>query len=1225
MSFGSSNEIDIKVKVDSSGAITTFDKFGNKLDEVKSKSEQASKAIDGIGKGGSTLAALGSTFSGLSASAALAATGITALGAAATGAIIAVGSLASKGSDIADIEEGFNNLATKAGAVSSILANDLDEAFGRTIERTNVLKEANKLLLAGIDPKYFKDIAQAARGYADQIGGDTKQVFDAFSQSVLTGNDRILKQYGLVIDNKKALEGYAQSLGTTADKLDEVQILEANRIGILSTLTDKSNLFGIVERDTGDAIASVKKELSDQIDKVLLAIGSNQQLRDTFIELAESIRSMPIDKIANFTNQLVNFGVSGAKAVGTLVSSIDDVVRKIPILGTAINLGEKQRAQENILSYLEEQTKLEREHVVTVNKFIEAEKRKIKTQNESARGGLLLAKNLKEVKKTYEDSSKPINKNIQDLQNLDDKVKKLLGLDGVPQMAEAFKGVFTAFKVEGEPTTGRAIHQYSILKEKIDELIRGYTALGQSPENIFSAIQKAQDKIDKPNKTNKNSLGFDFGFNSDDFYKDLQQQLFNGLSQALEGALDKTLKSTDWKNIGANIGGSLAASAAASINPALAPVGQVVGEQLTKYVLDAFDNPNAGRQAREAADKYFAEIFNKDRLQVVIDGQLKGITDLVFDPSGGKGSGFTSGTFDDLFKGLPAAAQGAFAGVGSAYESLLSEMGIKTDEISGQLAAVFVNNIGGSINNLQLLIEATGKSIEELGNALLQTFLDSKKGALETANAIIALKRTMEAGIPDAFGAIDQAYKNIMASLESGGRALFDAIADVGVEASELGIRTLPQVADVLVNRFGFAANAVQQFMAAMAAAGVKTLNDLKNASQETLLAIAANAQALQQGGQAVFTGDQLTTAAPSTPIRSSGGSSSGRQSSKDQKAKELADLIRNSDQYLKILQELQSGLVSESQSQKLLNKLFSDGRKALSDYEGAQKKLNDAISKGKKPSIELAQAVEDAKNRLDKFTKQGIAGLTDGLNSKFVDFASRFKDQFDLIQIAAEQAGSTLEDFKKKAVDSFLSSSQSAKDALSDLQDATGGISGEKGGVNTALKNIIAGGTSGGLFSLKNFQALAKEAKEVSAQNLSDLEELLRGQGADVSTVQKLFIELKNQGIDSLDELASLSGDTAIRIISGLEDLSFPFEQTSDRIKKINDDLSKIPSTKDITINIKAILDSETMKLLDKLGLQTSFIETGYGSVDDKVGIKKPTSKNKKTKPNKSSRRVRS
>lgn len=340
---------------------------------------------------------------------------------------------------------------------------------------------------------------------------------------------------------------------------------------------------------------------------------------------------------------------------------------------------------------------------------------------------------------------------------------------------------------------------------------------------------------------------------------EIGQAIAEGIGDALKIAFSKGSKSDDWGQALGSVAGKTANIAAtAALKETLGDFAPVAGEiagalvgELTTALADAFGGKDTpGTTARKAADKWFAELFDAERLAVVVKGQVQRLDDLVFkgqSPFGGNISGFAKDNngFAALSQ-LNSAAQGQFNAVGSALEQLL---GVASD-ISGQIAAMLVNNIGGSLENLQILVQQTGFSFEEMSNAIVESFYAGQLSIQETANALANLQGIFETGIPGAIGAVDEAWANFEASVASGSgsRILIDSIRDIGAEAQELGITSFPQLADQMVRVFGFSANQVAAFFEAMKAVGIQSIQELINASTQDLINMAANYQQILQG-----------------------------------------------------------------------------------------------------------------------------------------------------------------------------------------------------------------------------------------------------------------------------------------------------------------------------------------------------------------------------------------
>lgn len=1248
MAFGNSNDIDIRVKVDAAGAISVFDKLGNEIENIKVESEKAGKAQDeSFNQAEKSAGKLGKAL------------GTIVAGYLSIKGINAFGGLIAKGSDLLDVASGLEQLAAKAGAVSDVLINDLDKALAGTFSQSELMRRSVELLQAKIDPSKFDELALAARGLADQAGKNTKEAFDDFTESLIKGNDRQLKNYGIIIDNKKAYEEYAKSLGFAGEQIEQVsgvltenQQIEAVRAAILEKVTAAAGELGEVQIDAGDSLNILTASVQNQIDKITESIAKNTELQTSIQNLATTISTTDFSPLITALSKLLTLFSALADGALNFNTNLGMVLKGIDYYGDRLTLsanvaddkwrrilGQEQldKSTQELKQKVQENANATAQFVKAWDNWAKAEDAAVKKTKEHGKEIEDTRKNLKkyldslgEQGKQTKEVNPELKKMTDGLKSISNQIKSMLGLDGVPQLETALRDIFKVL-LDGDSTTKVTTQELFVLQKQVEELGRAFIIAGGDASKFQQALSNVKgdgnfENIQTGESANskKDSNGSD-GTIFNDFLQDalgdlkldasalsgladsIEQTLADSIGKALTAAIEGAFNSEDWerllRDLGADLGESIGTMIAGPIGGA---IGKIIGDQLVKGIISIFDSSDAGHEARKSVDKFFADLFNKDRLQVIINGQIKSITDLVFDPSGGKGESFEDGSFDDLFQSLPEAAQGAFAAVGLAFEQLLAEMGIDTEAIMGQLGAIIVNNIGGSLNNLQLFIEATGKSFEELGEAIKKAFLDGKISALEAATAILNLRQIMEKGIPGAAGAIKEAFENIEASVGKGGAALVDAIADIAIEAQELGLNSLPALADALVKQFGLSAVAVEQLMQAAAAAGINSLAELANASEETLLAIAANLEAIKQGLAPVFTGDALTTKAPTVSApRSSGGSSRADQAKREreQQASELAKLIQGSRQYETILTDLENATISNGEAQKLLSQLYRAAKDALKDYNALQEKFTKQIEAGKTPSAELVKQLNKAKEALDALT--GSINSNNQINAAFANFAQMYQGNFDLIQLAASQTGKTLEDFKRKTEEQFLSGALSVKEALQQIEDATGGISGKRGAVGDVLNQLISGGTQGGLFSINALRGLAKESKEIGGTILTSLEEQLIGQGVSSDIVKKLFVALTNEGIDSLDELANVSTETGIRILSGLEDISFPFQETNNEIARLNQELAKIPSSKDITINFKANFDDRTRSILERIGF-----DTGYGGANDSPGIKKDKKK---------------
>jgi hypothetical protein len=234
---------------------------------------------------------------------------------------------------------------------------------------------------------------------------------------------------------------------------------------------------------------------------------------------------------------------------------------------------------------------------------------------------------------------------------------------------------------------------------------------------------------------------------------------------------------------------------------------------------------------RKKLDAYLDDIFNVNRISVLIDGKLRRLRELA---DGGGLFGSPASNFYDQFNQLEGAAKDAFRAVGVAFGQLA---GVSAS-IGSTFGAVFANNIGPSLNNLQLLVEASGHSFEELGTQIEKAFLNGELSITQARLALIGLEKTAQKGIPDAVGAADTAFQNLIDAGLNGGRASVDALKDLVYEAKELGITNFAELRKFIRESGDFSGKEIKALFGALKDIGVSNFDQLTSASLSTIIAV---------------------------------------------------------------------------------------------------------------------------------------------------------------------------------------------------------------------------------------------------------------------------------------------------------------------------------------------------------------------------------------------------
>lgn len=1206
MAFGgSSQDLTIKVRVDESGTLKYFDQLDNELKGITKQTEAT----------GGAFGAFGATLVAVASGAYVAQKAIQVVSAA----LAAIPAAIESAARINDLFEGFDKAAQKAGTFGDVLTGQLQEAVAGTISKVDLLKNSNELLQAGLKPDQIVALTSATRSFADALATDTKGALDAVSDSLLRGNDRALKNLGITVDNELAVLKYKDAHKLLGQQLSETQTVEANRIAVMEALKQKEQELGKATLDSGDALDRIGVIFADVAADALFAIGNNKELAKALNDVATAIGTIDFEPMIDALGRLITKAAEGTAAFATftnnMIGSVKVVQRFLNIVdsipGAPIEgiLGSKSAAEAAILSIgIDSIAESLKNAAVNADIFGSAQARQTKATAESTKAQQQLNKELKDKRDKELEAQRGAQLHAQAMKAAADAAKReteelrklSIALDaaysGETKLQAQLRGILTS---SGDATKA--------IEELGQSLIKAGGNAGEFGSAVSAAINSSGELID-PSKVSDQAK---------DSGKDIGDVLGASIASAAGDALTSLFNgdSIDAKALGAKLGSDLGAGIAESIAPGTGPIGAALGNALGSAIGGLFSSKDGpGTAARKQADTFFADLFSANRLSVIINGQLVQLKDLVF----GSGGTFADGTFDAVFQSLPDAARNAFAGVGAAFEELLGV----SEDIAGQIAAVLANNLVGGINdtanavnNLQLLVEASGKSFEELGNAILKAFNDGKLSAEEAQSALQGLKATLEKGIPGAVGAVAQAFNNVASAGSRGGRALLDAIGDVGAEARELGINDFPSLAAVMVNTFGLSAQAVAQFFEAAKVAGLNSVAELANASQETLLAVATNIQALEEGRAPTATPVQISPTTTSFSggggsVGSSGSSSSGadaaktaakkRQDAAKQALEELQKLVTGSDDYKNVLVSLNAGLLDGSQAQKIINDLYDQGKFALRSLNEWQKQYNKEQKSAKGVTIETALSLDQAKKAVEAFGD--AIGKTTKVNAELLDFITKFRGQTDLLSIAAIAAGGSFKDLQKNALDAFLSGATTFQEARAALEDSTQGIAGKRGASGDAFRNLLDFGTKGGRLAVDALRDIGAEAKEIDAQTFEDLRSILLGSGISRQDAEKLFVSLANEGIGTLDQLASVSDETSVKILAGLQDLGLPFATTSDEISRINKELADIPNSKqiDIQLNVDAVYGPGTEDILRAAGIDL----TKYGTSGDSPGI---------------------
>lgn len=798
-------DIEIRVKVDANGAISTLDSLGNEIKQLEGHAAS----------GASTMQAFAA---GIAGGAAVAVASFALEIARSINPIDAFFAAIGRSDLVDDVSSAFNDLTKAAGGTADAFLSKLNAAAKDSVTNLDLMKGANEALQAGLKPDAIVTLTAAAKQLADQTGGNTVAELDKLSGALEKGRVVAFRQVGVFVDSEKVIKEWGEqnkrageSAADAAKRIDEQTKVQLLQNAVLDQLNNKFKTTGGGAQSLGDKVEQLSKHWEDLKNAASRFVERVPLIAQAFDVVNKALK--------NAVTALENWGTKTRFVVETVIIGMKirllEASRAMEEFGKALTLGFNPAADENIGRINDQISKLGQE-------------------------ALKLGKEFLEVNAQTEDLTKEIN-----------------------ALSDGLKAAETPAK-----TTKDAIADITTKADAAQVSLAGLGSVGEVALQKLSATGGAVLSTFNNLDDEARSAGADFGniFVSG-FESILRGDLESGVS-SIVGGLGKKIGADIGAELGTSLGGAFGEGFGGPIGGA---IGSVIGQEFSKQLTAAlkgdrgaiqdllkeafalptgglsmlipdsifdsvFGGDNAGTSFRKGVDKFFADAFDANRLSVIINGQLEQISDFDF---GGTEFGDASKGFFDAFNGLDAAAQNAFSGLATAFNAALGQ----GEEFSSALAAVFANNLGGSLNNLQLMVQATGLSFDDMKNAAVEAFLDGKLSAQEAQRALAGIQQISEKGIPGALGAVTEAFHNLEEAGVKGGRVSTDAIRDIGAEAKELGIKTIPELMDYLVNVGGISADEVQKLMSTLAASGVDSIEEIVNATDESLIPILASLQ----------------------------------------------------------------------------------------------------------------------------------------------------------------------------------------------------------------------------------------------------------------------------------------------------------------------------------------------------------------------------------------------
>ena len=189
----------------------------------------------------------------------------------------AIVELGNRGANVDDVANSFEVLTEKTGAQADVMLGKLREGVVGTLSDYDLMVLANKTLGSGL-VKTSDDmgiLAAGARTLAKATGQTTKEAFDTLTTAMASGRTAALKQIGLFVDSKSALEAYSGAIHKNVSDFTDADRAQALAAASLAALRNRMKEIKPDAADFGELIDQAKVRIENFKDQVAVAVSKS--------------------------------------------------------------------------------------------------------------------------------------------------------------------------------------------------------------------------------------------------------------------------------------------------------------------------------------------------------------------------------------------------------------------------------------------------------------------------------------------------------------------------------------------------------------------------------------------------------------------------------------------------------------------------------------------------------------------------------------------------------------------------------------------------------------------------------------------------------------------------------------------------------------------------------------------------------------------------------------
>lgn len=235
-----------------------------------------------------------------------------------------------KGEKLKLIETQFQNLSASVGIASDQLSTRFRESLGGLADDSEAFQVLNEgISKLGANANQLPEVFELARKASNLFGGEAIDNFRKIEEAIASGNTKALKDIGLKVDQKKALDDFAKSIGTTADLLNESGRQQAILNAVLQKGEERFKAIALENGTATESLTKLKVTLNNIGDEI--AIKVSNAFSGVFKTIIDGANSAA-------TALLKAFEPESVKTVESELKKVNDRLKEINQSGLASSL-----------------------------------------------------------------------------------------------------------------------------------------------------------------------------------------------------------------------------------------------------------------------------------------------------------------------------------------------------------------------------------------------------------------------------------------------------------------------------------------------------------------------------------------------------------------------------------------------------------------------------------------------------------------------------------------------------------------------------------------------------------------------------------------------------------------------------------------------------------------------------------------------------------------------